>query len=360
MDREETAYENSPLSVSDALIPEFGDIVTMISHSTDYGEMDQMIRCVSARISCEVERSVMDHYTPSQHYQAFCREPSAETTNPESYSVDTVHIIFSNIAQKCRMEMEYVVLTMLYLERLPRLTDGAFRLCPLSWRDTLSTCMLLVCKLWNDNKIDNSRFADICSSISLSVINRLEILLLQLFNYSMFVSELDYWKGMDIIQEMIFIAKYKSLSECNRRSSCSASESRTTSNDRLETESQPSDSSILKKLHGCTVSSELHVHTPSIRQKPEVSVSRNNGGKSSDASISPGPSRRKTQRPVSARILNAFVTTARALLPHGKRNKKESKVAVTTKNNDSRYVSNTQYAQTVSHVSSSSGDECDE
>lgn len=46
------------------------------------------------------------------------------------------------------MEFECIVIALIYLERIPRLTNKKLRICALNWRYLLFICMMLSSKIW--------------------------------------------------------------------------------------------------------------------------------------------------------------------------------------------------------------------
>mmetsp|Transcript_24869 Transcript_24869/g.36682 ORF Transcript_24869/g.36682 Transcript_24869/m.36682 type:complete len:433 (+) Transcript_24869:104-1402(+) len=181
------------------------------SHSkTDFCYLEtEVIRCISANIVSLIKQSEQDHYIPPYEYRIFSRECTTDAIHPDSFSLEAVQFIFTIIHRESEMEYECMIIALIYMERLSRVTNKAFRVCALNWRYTLFTCMLLASKIWDDFSMVNADFADIFSNTSLSHLNKMESEVLTMLNFSMMITDEEYMKLHSTIQELIYMSKCK-------------------------------------------------------------------------------------------------------------------------------------------------------
>jgi hypothetical protein len=129
--------------------------------------------------------------------------------------LDTVSFVFSTVHRESQMEFECIVIALIYLERIPRLTNNKLRICALNWRHLLFTCMMLSSKIWSassthfdsmtfrdDLSMINSDYATIFSNLPLEKINAMEVQLLKLFDFSIKISLPEYEKMNKTIKDL--------------------------------------------------------------------------------------------------------------------------------------------------------------
>jgi hypothetical protein len=90
------------------------------------------------------------------------------------------------------MDFECILVALIYIERLPRLTQQRFRLCPENWQLTVMNCLMISSKVWDDFSMSNFDFASIFDDITLKKINDCELALLHIFNFSIAVTAEEY------------------------------------------------------------------------------------------------------------------------------------------------------------------------
>jgi len=169
-----------------------------------------VIRCICACIALQVQKSVEDKYVPSVQYECFNKPyTNAMDIDPSEYSLEAIQFIFTIIHKESQMEYECMIITLIYLERLARLTNNAFRVCELNWRYILFTCMMLASKIWDDFAMINGEYATIFTNLKLSLINQLELEALKIFNFSLAVSNVEYTSYHAKIQDLVAAAKVK-------------------------------------------------------------------------------------------------------------------------------------------------------
>ena len=95
------------------------------------------------------------------------------------------------------MEVDCIIISLIYIERLIKLTDGKLTPSSNNWRSILFSCMVLASKVWDDLSMWNCDFSKIGPggvTFSLSRTNELEIALLLALEYKVKVNASEYAK----------------------------------------------------------------------------------------------------------------------------------------------------------------------
>lgn len=92
------------------------------------------------------------------------------------------------------MENECIIMTLIYVEKLVKVTKGRFCIRFDNWRSTLFACMILASKVWDDLSMWNVDFSQINSQFDLPRINELELALLDALSYEVKVPAGEYAK----------------------------------------------------------------------------------------------------------------------------------------------------------------------
>lgn len=107
------------------------------------------------------------------------------------------------------MEHDTLIMSLIYVERLIKETNGRVSPTPQTWKSILFSCMVLASKVWDDLSMWNVDFANVsmCSNsksqFSLKRINELEFSVLTCLNFSVKVNASEYAKYYYYIREMI-------------------------------------------------------------------------------------------------------------------------------------------------------------
>jgi hypothetical protein len=65
-------------------------------------------------------------------------------------TVQEVENFYMEFFRRSQMEHDTIIMSLIYIERLIKRTDGAIRPTPLNWRSMLFSCMILASKVWDD------------------------------------------------------------------------------------------------------------------------------------------------------------------------------------------------------------------
>lgn len=84
-------------------------------------------------------------------------------------SLATVVTFFENTFSKSQMESECIIMSLIYIERLIKVTKGRFCLRFDNWRSTSFACMIMASKVWDDLSMWNVDFSQISESFDLQV-----------------------------------------------------------------------------------------------------------------------------------------------------------------------------------------------
>ena len=121
-------------------------------------------------------------------------------------SLTTITDFYRSIFLRSQMEIDCIIISLIYIERLIKLTDG--RLTPSSnnWRSILFSCMVLASKVWDDLSMWNCDFSKIGPggvTFSLARTNELEIALLKALEYKVKVNASEYAKYYFLLRGML-------------------------------------------------------------------------------------------------------------------------------------------------------------
>ena len=121
-------------------------------------------------------------------------------------SLSTITDYFRSIFLRSQMEVECIIVSLIYIERVIKLTDGKLAPKPSNWRSVLFSCMVLASKVWDDLSMWNCDFSKIVPSgvtFSLTRTNQLEIALLRALKYKVKVNASEYAKYYFLLRGML-------------------------------------------------------------------------------------------------------------------------------------------------------------
>lgn len=118
-------------------------------------------------------------------------------------SLSTIVTFFQNTFSKSQMESECIIMSLIYIERLIKVTKGRFCLRFDNWRSTSFACMIMASKVWDDLSMWNVDFSQISESFDLQRINELELAMLEALNYEVKVPAGEYAKYYFHLRSMI-------------------------------------------------------------------------------------------------------------------------------------------------------------
>jgi hypothetical protein len=109
------------------------------------------------------------------------------------------------------MEHDTIIISLIYVERLIKETNGQLVPGAENWKSVLFSCMVLANKVWDDFSMWNVDFSNFCgrdhsaalSSFTLLRINELELALLQCLKFIVRVPASEYAKYYFLIRSML-------------------------------------------------------------------------------------------------------------------------------------------------------------
>jgi Cyclin, N-terminal domain len=138
-----------------------------------------------------------------------------------------IESFYMDFYRRSQMEQDTIIMSLIYVERLIKETNGALTPSPSNWKSILFSCMVLSSKVWDDLSMFNLDFSNVSmavsssrnaagsapaapassssslSSFSLQRTNALEVALLQTLNFNVRVAASEYAKYYFLIRTML-------------------------------------------------------------------------------------------------------------------------------------------------------------
>ena len=121
-------------------------------------------------------------------------------------SLDEITDYFRFIFNKAQMESDTIIMSLIYVERLLRETNGGVRPNLNNWKSILFSCMIMASKVWDDLSMWNVDFSQACPAgvtYSLKRINELELAVLSCLKYNVKVPASEYAKYYFLMRSML-------------------------------------------------------------------------------------------------------------------------------------------------------------
>lgn len=152
----------------------------------------------SSSSSSSMEHAIFRDRRPSGDYR------SLDTSSIPS--LDAVTEYYRSIFMRSQMEVECIIISLIYIERLVKTTNGKLSPRPDNWRSLLFSCMVLASKVWDDLSMwncDFSKIGPLGMTFSLHRTNELEIELLRTLKYKVKVEASEYAKYYFFLRSML-------------------------------------------------------------------------------------------------------------------------------------------------------------
>jgi hypothetical protein len=208
----------------------------------------------------EAEFGIEMTFESSVGTSANSKDAARDCTIP---SLEEITDYFRFIFNKAQMESDTIIMSLIYVERLLRETNGGVRPNLENWKSLLFSCMIMASKVWDDLSMWNVDFSQACPrgvTFSLKRINELELAVLSCLKYNVKVPASEYAKYYFLMRSMLI------------RSGLAGEEFRS---------SKPLDLEGAKKFEVLTASYNAKPVTPSNLRR---SKSLGHGGKSDSTS----------------------------------------------------------------------------
>jgi hypothetical protein len=125
---------------------------------------------------------------------------------PPPPSLDVITTFFRDVFRRCQMECDCIIMSLIYVERLIKSTEGALRPRTSNWQSILFSCMILSSKVWDDLSMWNADFSQTCPGgvkFPLQRINELEVAVLSALNFVVKVPASEYAKYYFLLRSML-------------------------------------------------------------------------------------------------------------------------------------------------------------
>ena len=121
-------------------------------------------------------------------------------------SLDEITNFYRDVFRKSQMETDCIIMSIIYVERLIRMTNGGVRPTIKNWRSIIFSCMVMSSKVWDDLSMWNVDFSQTCPkgvTFTLKRINELELAVLSCFKYNVKVLASEYAKYYFLLRSML-------------------------------------------------------------------------------------------------------------------------------------------------------------
>jgi Cyclin, N-terminal domain len=145
---------------------------------------------------------------PLNHKRNSFRPPPGAlfVAKPPAPSLDQITTFYRDVFRRAQMEHDCIIISLIYVERLIKQTQGSIRPRTSNWRSVLFSCMVLASKVWDDLSMWNADFSQTCPAgieFSLARINELEIAVLNSLEYKTKVVASEYAKYYFLLRSML-------------------------------------------------------------------------------------------------------------------------------------------------------------
>jgi hypothetical protein len=120
--------------------------------------------------------------------------------------LDEITAFYRDVFGRAQMEADCIIMSLIYVERLIKCTNGALRPRTCNWRSILFSCMVLSSKVWDDLSMWNADFSAVCPTgveFTLQRINELELAILSTLKYIVKVTASEYAKYYFLLRSMV-------------------------------------------------------------------------------------------------------------------------------------------------------------
>lgn len=138
---------------------------------------------------------------------------SLATVEASIPSLDDITNFYRAIYYKSQMETDIIIMSLIYIERLMKTTNGGVRPRVSNWRSLLVAAMILSSKVWDDLSMWNVDFSQTCNNtinkgeivtaFTLKRINELELGTLNCLKYDVKVKASEYAKYYFLLRSML-------------------------------------------------------------------------------------------------------------------------------------------------------------
>jgi len=155
--------------------------------------LEDNIDGICERILEHIELSSKLRYQESDDYCCFSHtnfveDPSSEPSYDPTFS--NLLDLFDYVLNRCQVEVICIPITLVYIERMINRSNNEFRICSSNWKSTICCCICIASKLFEDCITKNDFFA-MKFGCSVSHINRMEMVFLNMLNFDVGIKSED-------------------------------------------------------------------------------------------------------------------------------------------------------------------------
>lgn len=175
-------------------------------------DCDATIQCVCGVFRAHILQAARERNLPSDDFCHFndlasLQQPGHATTASQmpAPSLDDITYFYRSVFQKAQMEADCIIVSLIFVERLIKLTGGDLRPRACNWMSLLFSCMVLASKVNDDMSMWNADFGLCCPSgvhFSLQRVNDLELATLSTIDYKVKVKASEYAKYYFLLRSM--------------------------------------------------------------------------------------------------------------------------------------------------------------
>ena len=132
--------------------------------------------------------------------------PASQRRHERIPSLEEITYFFRFVFNKAQMESDCIIMSLIYVERLLRATNGGVRPNGRNWRSLLFSCMVMASKVWDDMSMWNADFSQACPIgvvFTVQRINELELAMLNALKYNVKVLASEYAKYYFLTRSMM-------------------------------------------------------------------------------------------------------------------------------------------------------------
>ena len=158
--------------------------------------------------SCPNGSSLQHHHRQHQQHQQPVHQKGS-SNNGSLPSLEEIKAFYREFYQRSQMEFDAIIMSLIYVERLIKLTNGAVMPSPYNWASVIFSCMVLASKVWDDLSMWNIDFSNVSvnsgvlSPFSLKRINELELAVLACLNFAVAIPGSEYAKYYYLLRSMM-------------------------------------------------------------------------------------------------------------------------------------------------------------
>lgn len=91
-----------------------------------------------------------DEYLVFNDLESQQKSSSALTKKIDAPTLEDITMFYRDVFRRSQLETDCIIMSLIYVERLIRRTDGRLRPRSTNWRSVLFSCMILASKVWDD------------------------------------------------------------------------------------------------------------------------------------------------------------------------------------------------------------------